>query len=274
MELKYFKYKAKDRNGYDCAGTVKASNEEDARTRLELKDLKPFFLEEDTEATRRVNADTMKQQIARKRRSSLKNEILSYAMPAAAILIALAGIPIAMNFIKPPSSEVTPQSVIEDYYTAEKEGRYEDQFELLSSDMQKSFASADDYRDAKRRERTSDEKNLYLGRLNHLEEIEGAPRKKIYKGRILRSTGVDLIYVHLVPARGKWRIDAVRDPKYVERYLSGIREASSEEKRRALIVELKSWTAYSDLEIQDLLKKYSFAKKEQELGGVNRPFTL
>jgi|GEM_PF-2074318 len=270
MEPKYYKYKAKDHNGYDCAGTLKAASEEAAREQLEGRDLKPFFIEEDTDATRRVSKNTMRQEIRGNKRSSLKNEILSYAMPAGAIFIGLMGIPIALHFLKPVAPELPPEKVIEQYYDFEKSGKYKEQFEILSADMKKAYEGPDKYAEEKRRELIAEDPSVFQGRINNIENIKEAPRLRHFKVRIFRTTGMDLAFLHLVPSKKHWTIDAVRDPASVGRYLRKMAEVDAPA-RRPLIVELKKITAYSDQEIENLFKEYRLSGKTKSSEGASFP---
>lgn len=267
--MRFFQYKAKDVRGYPCSGTLKAENEEAARRELERRRLEVTFLEEDAEATSRVSRKTLETSLPRKKKSLRWHEFLSYAMPIGAAVIALCGIPIVFHFIKPAVPDRSPAAVLETYLHLESSSQFDRQYDLLSPERRRNYASAQVYAQTRRQAFISDGSGTPLvpGKPSGVRELEKSARRVLFEVKVLRPTGVQTGEARLALHRGRWGVDFFRDPEIVNAALDRILTVQDASRQRALTVELKRESGYSDLEIQDLLKERRMIRKNTELGG-------
>ncbi|HTL46722.1 MAG TPA: hypothetical protein VL688_01530 [Verrucomicrobiae bacterium] len=266
--MKLFKFKARDANGFECGGTLKAVDEDEARKLLEAQGREPLWLEEDHEAAGKLNPRTLEALGARRPQKGLLWEILGYAMPVGAMLIAVSGILIVSKNVRPPSVKVGPEKVIEEYLGHEHTGAYEKQFELFSPKTKEFYGTPTEYvRKKKQTHVTSDGSPFQFGKSGGLTEVKHARFEAQYEAKVLRMQGVARVDFFLVLSKHQWRIDAVRDPAAVEYYLGLLDQEKDEEAQRKTLIALKTQTHYSDLEIENLLHDYRKEKKKKELGG-------
>lgn len=267
--MRFYQYKAKDVRGYSCGGTLKAESEEAARLELARRRLDVLEIEEDLEASSRVSKETLAIKTPRVKRSIKLQEFLSYAMPAAAAIIAICGIPLMLHFVKPVAPDKPPIKVLEEYFHLESAAQFEKQYTLLSREKKKNYPSAKDYAKQRRQSFTSigSANPLVPGKGSGFKEIEKKARKVRYEVKILRPTGVETGEAQLTLSQGKWGIDSLRDPAVIHDALDRILATQDEAKRRVMTVALKRESGHSDLEIAELLKKRRQSNRNQELGG-------
>lgn len=266
--MRYFKYQARDIRGFTCAGSLKADTEEAARTELERRRLEVLEIEEDAEASSRTAGPPLEARRSSAKRSAKLQEFLSYGMPLAAAVIALCGIPIVFHFVKPPVAEKTPVKILEDYLRLESLSQFDKQFDLLSPERKRHYASPQVYAQTRRQPLIGSPtvKAVLPGKPSGMNEIEKTARRARFEIKILRPDGLTPGEAHLVLHRGRWSVDYVRDSKLTEAALDRISETLDEEQRRGLLVELKRESGHSDLEIQDLLEKRTQSKRSPAFG--------
>jgi hypothetical protein len=257
--MKFYMYTAKDHKGFPCRGSIRAESEDDAIRLLSLQNKVIESIELDVDATKKLRPETINNLSSGLPKKSPWNEILSYAMPIGAMIIALIGIPIMMNFVKPPTPERKPTEVIADYFALENKGSYKKQYELLSENTAEIFESAENY--AKKKSKWyqgSDGQNLSQGKLTGLEELDSQLRRATYKARYLRMNGVQDLEITLVLKKSDWTIDSVRDSVVLNYYLQQLYYLRNEDQKNKYLQELKAFTSYSDLEVDEALTKYSY----------------
>ena len=252
-------YVAKDDKGFPCRGSIRAKNEDDAIRLLSMQNKVVESIELDIDATKKLKPETITNLSSGLPKKSPWNEILSYAMPIGAMLVALIGIPIMMNFVKPPTPQKPPKEVIIDYFTLENQGAYKKQYELLSENTAGLFENAENYAKKKLKwYRNDDGQNLSRGKLTGLEELDHQLRRSVYKARYLRMNGVQDLEITLVLKKTAWFVDSVRDVVVLNYYLQQLYYLRSEDQKNKYLQELKAFTSYSDLEIEEALTKFSY----------------
>lgn len=267
--MRFYRYKAKDVRGYPCAGSLKAESEEAARLDLVRRRLDVLEIEEDPEASSRVSKETLALKTIPQKKSIRLQEFLSYAMPAAAAVIAVCGIPLILHLVKPAVPDKPPLKILEEYFHLESTAQFEKQYALLSREKKKNYPSAKEYAKQRRNAFTAagDSQPEVPGKGSGFKEIEKKARKARYEVKIFRPTGVETGEAVLTLSQGCWGLDSLKDPSLVNRALDKIIGTQDEAKRRAMTVSLKRESGYSDLEIADLLKKRRMTHRNQELGG-------
>lgn len=266
--MKLFKYKAQDVNGYPCAGTLKAATEEEALRVLAAQGKTEVVLEEDLEDAHKITAGTLSNLDTYRKPKNPLNEFLSYAMPAGAMVIAIAGAAVAFGKIKLPDVKIPADKVIEGFVAHESSGAYENQFSLLSKAMRAGYGSAEAYDRQRKDIRPASEDGFYrFGKVSGVKQVEAGRTRQRYEVRPLRPTGVVSVEFFLVRERGSWKIDAFRDPALVDAYLSLLDQSGDGEKAHKVRVSFKTLTAYSDLDVEALLKAFRKARRNKELGG-------
>ena len=266
--MKLFKYKAQDANGYPCAGTLKAATEEEALQALASQGKSEVIIEEDLEDAHKITSGTLARLDTYRKPKDPFNEFLSYAMPAAAMVIAIAGAAIAFGKIKLPEVKIPAEKVVEAFVAHEAAGAYENQFPSFSKAMQQAYGSAEAYDRQRKEIRPASEEGFFrFGKVSGIKPIDAGRTRARYEVRTLRPTGVVSVDLFVLRERGVWKIDAFRDPALVETYLLLLDQAGESEKAHKLRISFKTLTAYSDLDIEALLKDLRKARRSKELGG-------
>lgn len=253
--MKFFKYKGTDQFGYQCGGSIRAVSEDAARAKLKEQGKKIDWLEPDYDANVRMRPETIANLSAGAAPKSAWNEILSYAMPIGAAVVALIGILIVSNIVKPPKPDNTPTQLIESYGELDRKTLYDEQYLLLSKDRREFFKSAENYDRQKKRWRRSDTAGIIpFGRITKIEKKEGGLRKAHYIVPVLRPSGLKTLEFLVVLEREGWRVDHFRDPHVTDKYIDAIKDLPDEDMRRKYMRDLKGITGYSDLQIEAFLK--------------------
>ena len=268
--MKLYKYKARDSNGYPCAGTLKAENEDDARRGLVSQGREVVEIEEDHEGAQRVSSSTLNRLDTYHKPRDPWAEILAYAMPAGAIVIAVVMALAAAAYLKPPEVKSRPEEVIEAYIKHEVSGAYEQQFSLFTKPRQEAFGSSPAYALRRKEIRPSSDDGFFrFGKPSGIKAVDQGRQQAVYEAHLLRPTGVVEVQFLLTLSKGQWKIDGVRDPAQVEAFLVLLDEAGQGDKEHRIRVELKSETLYPDLEIDALLRAYQKKKRRSEIGGTD-----
>lgn len=253
--MRFYKYIGQDRFQRMCKGTIRAASEEDARAQLAEQGKRIDWLEEDRDANSRVRTETIRNLSYGGRRTNSWNEILSYAMPAGAAVVAIIGLVIAARFIKPPTPDHTPQQIIEQFAQLDSSGEFRKQYDLLSRDRQIFFKSADKYERQKKRWRRASEGGVVpFGKITAIEEKSTGLRSAHFIVSVFRPTGLKQVEFFLDLTQKGWRIDHFRDPHITGLYLDTLAGVPDEEMKRKYIFDLKGITGYSDLQIEEFLK--------------------